>query len=397
MQTSPQKKVLFLITKSNWGGAQRYVYDLATTLDPLLYQPLVAYGGDGVMAEKLQLAGIKRLAIKGLERDVHLWREGQAIIDIWRIIRRERPTVLHINSSKAGVYGALLGRLLRVPCVIFTSHGWAFNEARPLWQRFIIKILHWLTVLLAHRTIVVSQALKDQMRWPLASRKMQVVPLGRSVSDFKSRDDARQLIEMQVTDRAVGLVTHHNDPWVGTIAELHPVKQLPVAIDAIATLVHAIPNLRYIVIGEGSERETLIAQVERLGLEEHIFFIGTLPEAARFLPAFEAFLLPSRSEAAGYVVLEAGLAGVPVVASCVGGIPELVVDKHSGRLVSSGDSEATAAALREVLTVPELAARYRTALQATCSARSIARMTAETTSVYENIATKQFQAIGGNS
>ncbi|OIP77469.1 MAG: hypothetical protein AUK16_01795 [Parcubacteria group bacterium CG2_30_44_11] len=383
MQTPAQKKILFLITKSNFGGAQRYVFDLATELDPLTFQPLVAFGGSGELAERLTEAGIKTIPIKALARDISAGKELRAIFEIIKIIRRVRPDVIHINSSKAGLYGAFIGRLCRVPRIIFTTHGWAFNESRPNWQKNIFKTLHWLTVCLSHQTIAVSGAIKNQLTWPGAQKRMTIIRLGRRTPIFRSRDDARQLLEMQVVNTAHGLINFHHDPWIGTIAELHPIKNLSVAIDAIAMLIHVIPRLRYVIIGEGEERETLTQQIQHLGLQEHVFLVGALPEAARFLKAFDCFVLPSQSEAAGYVLLEAGLAGVPVVATAVGGIPELITNKQTGLLVLPGVAEALTAAIRELLSNPSQACEYATALEHICTEYTIEQMVANTIHVYQ--------------
>jgi len=153
-----RKKVLFLITKSNWGGAQRYVYDLATHLDQTKFEPVVALGGDGELVTLLDHAGVRVIRINSLTRDISLKKEKEFASELYKIIRIEKPDILHVNSSKAGGVGTALGRILRVPRIIFTAHGWAFNEERPWWQRMVIKFLHWVTVLLSHRTIAVSGA-----------------------------------------------------------------------------------------------------------------------------------------------------------------------------------------------------------------------------------------------
>jgi glycosyltransferase involved in cell wall biosynthesis len=379
-----QKKVLFLITKSNWGGAQRYVFDLATNLDPLAFQSIVAFGGNGELADKLTEAGIKTISLKSLVRDISAIKELRAIFELIAIIHRERPDVLHINSSKAGLYGALFGRLLRVPRIIFTSHGWAFNEARPWWQQLLFKTLHWLTVLLSHETIAVSATLKNQLSWPGAASRMRVIKLGRSLPEFKTKEDARQLLEMQVTTTDHGLIDFHEDTWIGTIAELHPIKNLAVAIDAVASLIHIFPSLRYVIIGEGQERAQLTAQIYHLGLEEHVFLVGALPEAARFLKAFDLFVLPSTSEGAGYVLLEAGLASVPIVATNVGGIPELITNGQTGSLVPPDAVDALTIAIRELLENADRQTEYITTLLPICTSYTIEKMVAETAQIYNS-------------
>lgn len=128
MSDIQREKILFLITKSNWGGAQRYVYDLAVTLDKEQFEPIVVLGGDGVLKNMLEHAHIRTISIKTLQRDVSIKKEFAFANELRKIIKEEKPSVLHVNSSKAGGVGALIGRLTGVPRIIFTAHGWAFNE-----------------------------------------------------------------------------------------------------------------------------------------------------------------------------------------------------------------------------------------------------------------------------
>lgn len=383
MTRPTKKKILFLITKSSWGGAQRYVYDLATNIDKERYEPIIALGGTDELYEKLRASGLQVISIKGLERNVSFFKDIVAGFHIAYIIATIRPDVLHVNSSKVGVLGTLLGRLLFIPNVIFTSHGWAFNEERPAWQKAIIKFLQWLSVIFSHTTIVVSEALKRDMDWPFAAGKMTVVPLGRAVTDIRSPDDARGALTMKVQNNSVSLHDYIDDVWIGSIAELHHTKGIDVAIDAISLLLHEHPKLRYIIMHDGQERERLEAQVRNLNLSRHVFFTGTIPEAARFIPAFDIFVLPSRSEAFGYVLIEAGQAGVPVVASNVGGIPEIIADRQTGLLVPAGDAHQLAAALHEYIADEKLRREMTVANYTKTQRLSLPKMVNSTEILYD--------------
>jgi Glycosyltransferase Family 4 len=134
MTISTRKKVLFLITKSNWGGAQRYVYDLATNLDLTKFMPVVALGGDGPLSQMLQNAQIPVVGLTQMRNSTSLKQAWSSYWELVRVIKSEKPDVLHLNSSVAGLVGAIAGRFARVPHIIFTAHGWAFNEDRPWWQ-----------------------------------------------------------------------------------------------------------------------------------------------------------------------------------------------------------------------------------------------------------------------
>jgi glycosyltransferase involved in cell wall biosynthesis len=332
------KKILYVITKSNWGGAQRYVYDLAVAGTARGYQVTVAAGGNGELIARLADAGVEVFPIPGFIRDISLAGEVSAFFSILRLMRTLRPDVAHLNSSKAGL-AALAARLAGVKRIIFTVHGWAWNEERPRWQKFLIACVYFVTLVLCHTVIVVSRAAQSQgQRLPLVSKKMRVIHNGVHPIDFLSRQDARAHL----------IPESRCSFWIGTIAELHPVKGLSVLIEAFEHFLVDYPDAQLVIIGEGQERGALERQMNVEGVYERACLAGHVPDAGRYLPAFDVFVLPSRSEGLGYVLLEAGLASLSVVASNVGGIPEIVVDGETGVLVPPGDREALTYSLREL-------------------------------------------------
>lgn len=372
-------KILFLITKSNFGGAQRYVYDLATRLDPTQYDVAVALGGNGTLIDMLREHRIRTIQIPSLARDISLKKELLSFREIYSILRTENPTVLHVNSSKAGGMGALTGRLCGVKTIIYTAHGWAFNEKRSLPSRMVLAFLHWLTILLAHKTIAVSRTTQLQMHWPFTRHKIVLIHNGRSIPDFLERENARIFL----TDYSTKLSAHTNELWIGTIGELHPIKQHNVLIRAVQRLVKDGMSVRHIIIGDGELREKLESLVHKLHIEEHVFLLGHINEAAQYLKAFDIFALASKSEALAYVIIEAGYAGLPVVASNVGGIPEIVTNKESGLLVPQGDVTTFASALRTLIRDKALREYYGEALEEKVREQfSIERMIAQTEGVY---------------
>lgn len=377
-----RKKVLFLITKSSWGGAQRYVFDLATKLPADTFTVAIAVGGNGPLTELLKDEGFKVYPLKNLQRDVSFLQELLATFAILNIIRKERPDVLHVNSSKAGALGALVGRLCRVPRIIFTAHGWAFNEDRSNTQKFLLKAIHWITILLSHETIAVSHGMKAQMNWIGTQKKMTVVHLGRTIANMKHKEEARGILEMKIIETDARLIDYHDDFWLGTIAELHPIKRLNRAIDAVSALIKDIPNLRFIIIHDGQQKAQLQQQIKDLGLEKHIFFTGMIEDAARFLPAFDLFVLPSKSEAFGYVLIEAGQAGVPVVATAVGGITDIITDGENGLLVPPDDTPALARALRTLILDEDLRMKLARAHHEKSMTFTTEKMVQETVAVY---------------
>src|SRR3989338_8344245 len=150
-------RILYVITKANWGGAQKYVYDLATAAQAAGHDVAAAYGEPGLLTERLGTAGVRTMAIQALGRDVRLLRDLEAYRELRDLFMRERPDVVHVNSSKAGFTGALAARRAKVPRTIFTAHGWAFTEARSAPVRALFKLLQHLTLRFSTHGIAVSR------------------------------------------------------------------------------------------------------------------------------------------------------------------------------------------------------------------------------------------------
>lgn len=347
-----KKKVLFVITKSNWGGAQKYVYDLATGLPRDNFEVAVALGGAGVLSDKLRSLGIGTIPLPSLERNINPLKDFLSFLALVKLFKIERPDVVHLNSAKASGLGALAGRLAGVPCIIFTAHGWAFNEERSWLSRSAIKIASWATVLLAHKTIAVSDTVFHDLKWLGAPHKMVVIKNGIGPIDFLAPALARA--------RLGELVNAKFPPhpfFVGTIAELHKNKGLSYAIEAFKELALNNLSLYYFIIGEGEEKEPLNALVEHHGLLGRVFLLGFVQDASVFLKGFDAFVLPSIKEGLPMVILEAGLARLPVIATTVGGIPEVIEHEKTGILVPARDPKALVAAVLKLIATPSVSTK----------------------------------------
>ena len=348
-------KILYIITKANWGGAQKYVYDLALEAMAAGHDVAVAYGESGTLVDRLEAAGIRTLPLPALTRDVGLRREWRAFWLLRSMLRSERADVVHLNSSKAGGLGALAARLAYVPTIIFTAHGWAFNEERPWWQKVAIYKLAWLTILLSHTTICVSEAIRRDTRWmPFIRRKLGVIYNGVHEPAYKTREEARRALWS----------LHEGGVWIGMLSELHPTKRIEDALEAFRLVRKEHPETKLIVLGEGEERARLEWLIDARDLAGSVRLAGFVPGGDTYARAFDLFLHTSQSEALGLAVIEAGLASLPVVATNVGGIPEIIEDGRTGLLVAAHAPREVAATLIELIGNPERARAMGNALQA---------------------------------
>ncbi len=146
------------------------------------------------------------------------------------------------------------------------------------------------------------------------------------------------------------------------VAELHPSKRVEDAIDALAELKDSHPDLHLVVMGDGELKEWLTKRAEHYGLEARVHLLGFVPDAPKYLKAFDVFLMISRTEALGLALIEAGYAGLPVVAARAGGIPEVVKHKKTGILVPRENPHTLARAVRLFLEQPEEMKTYGAAL-----------------------------------
>jgi glycosyltransferase involved in cell wall biosynthesis len=321
-------KVLYIITKSNWGGAQRYVFDLATSISKNGYEAIVALGGNGLLKEKLESAGIRTISIPNLARDINIFSEIKVFFDLLKILKKEKPAVVHLNSSKIGGLGAFACRFARIKKIIFTAHGWAYKEDRNIISKKILFFLSWLTIIFSHKTIVVSgDDLKNAPNL-FVRRKITMIHNGISEIRFQDKTTARKTL----TTRQ-GLAVDKNTVWIGVISELHKNKGLPFVIRAIYQLIKRGYNISFFIIGDGEERFTIEQFIRKLKLENNIFLLGHIDNVSEYLKAFDIFTLTSIKEGLPYAILEAGLAGLPIVATKVGGIPEIINNMESGILV----------------------------------------------------------------
>ena len=405
MKSGKRLRILYIITKGNFGGAQRYVYDMATNLPIEDFEPIVAFGGNGPLKEKLESAGVQTVRIPFLKRDVGA-SELMAFFGIAKIIWKIKPQIVHLNSSKAGGLGGLavfvLNLFLRIKNLfithnsdliihsVFTAHGWAFKEKRKVVVKKIIEYFSWLTIFLCHQTIVVSKDDSEKIKnFLFVQPKIKLIHNGIGEQIFKDRDEARKILSEKI-----GNSLESKKFLIGTIAELHKNKGLEYAIEATKDLLTTLggengqikpDDLAYIIIGGGEQRTSLDDLINQKNLGNTVFLAGEYKGASTILKAFDIFLLPSLKEGLPYVLLEAGAAGLPTIATNVGGVPEIIEDMKSGIIVKSKRPKEISEALSFALSHPEKMKEFGEQLKKTVGTNyTLDKMVEETISVYKS-------------
>lgn len=353
------QKIIYFITKSVWGGAAKYVLDLASGLDESSYEPFIAAGGGGLLVQKGRREGITFIEIPHFGRDIKIIADVISFFEVSRVLRREKPDVIHVNSSKAGGICGLAGYLYNIARrkkvkMIFTVHGWPFMEERPKWQKFFIKIVNRLTIFFYEKIIVISK-----LDFDISKRNSDRVVFIHNGIDadaltFFSKHEAREKLGISAEACAVA-----------TIGEWTRNKGWDMLLEATIPLFVKFPPIRLVMIGSGenADKPKLLSTIHKKNLQDKVKAVESLENAAQYLKAFDIFAFPSRKEGLPYALLEAGLAELPVVASSVGGNTDIIEHEKTGLVVLPNNSDLLRAAIERLVENPEERKKFGTALR----------------------------------
>jgi glycosyltransferase involved in cell wall biosynthesis len=289
------------------------------------YEVVVLCGEGETLPKKLEDAQIRVIKLKSMQRDISIFKELKSFVELYKIFKQEKPDIIHLNSSKMGGAGAFVGRLTGVKNIIFTAHGFAFNEDRFFISKKVLLVFHWLSILLTHKTVIVSdKTMKDIDYLPFMKNKLVKIYNGIDTGlDYYDKDEATRFL---LKDKNVSTV---GKTILLSIGELHKNKGYDLFIPALKKVEK---DFIYLIIGEGEERNNIAMLIKDNELRDKVFLLGRIENAYKYIKAADVFVLPSRTEAFPYVLLESGLAGACVLASSVGGISEVVEDDYNGVL-----------------------------------------------------------------
>ncbi|MEL7157851.1 MAG: glycosyltransferase [Actinomycetota bacterium] len=324
--------------------------------------------GEGTHWPDLDEAGGPVVAVPPLRRSIRPADDARALRWLTGWLRRHRPDVVHTHSTKAGVLGRLAARRVGIP-VVHTVHGWgeaADGGARTPAVPRLLRSVERALAPAAHALVVVTPldagvGLDRGIGRPDQYRVIRSgVDLAPSRRAFADRAVIRQ--ELDLGDRFV----------VGTVARLARQKDLSTLLAGFAAA--GIDDGVLLVVGDGPLRDALQAEARALGLGAAVRWLGARPDGARLVAAFDAFALTSRWEGLPRALVEAQAARVPVVATPVGGVGELVEHERTGLVVPVGCPDAVAGALTEVAADPAGAARRAVAAAAALEPFEMERM-----------------------
>jgi len=341
--------VVRIIARLNVGGPARHAVLLDTGLRARGFQTLLVHGSvsdeEASFEQLAERSGIPTSRVPALGRRIHLLDDARAFLGVWRAIRHARPDVVHTHTAKAGALGRIaatihnLTRPRRTRCaIVHTFHGHVlegyFGAVGNVLARLIERGLGGLT----DCTIAISELQRRDLvdRFRVAARaRTVVVPLGLDLGALAA-----------VSRRG------HEGFVVGFVGRLVPIKNVGALLHAIAIASREIPDLRLTIYGDGPQRVPLEAMARALSIDDRVTFAGWHNELPDLYAGLDVVALTSLNEGTPVAVIEAMAAGVPVVASAVGGVPD-VVDHGVTGLLTTTSAEDIAAALVQVHRDPE--------------------------------------------
>ncbi len=350
-----KKRVLFIITQSELGGAQRFLSELISRLARNKYDILVAAGfdGGGEFLGILKNMDVSTLSLRFLRREINPYSDFRGYLEIRGLITDFRPDTLFLSSSKAGVIGSLAARKFPGLKVIYRIGGWSFNDPMPWLVRRLYILGEKCTARFKDIIIVNNRRDLEQAERLKIRPRQSIELIHNGVDPYKleilGKEEAKIRLFEKLPQRKRNFL--HAKTIIGTIANFYKTKGLNYLIDA-AKILHAdqkADDAVFVVIGDGPEKENLKSQISNLKLEKTFLLAGRLSDVRKYLAVFDIFVLPSVKEGFSWALLEAMAAKLPVVATNVGAAPEVIEDGKNGFLVEPREPESLAQKIKELI------------------------------------------------
>jgi len=337
-------RIAYVVTRADAvGGASVHVRDLARGLLDRGWEVRVFLGGEGPVTDQLRAAGVPFHCLRHLRRSIHPLRDLRALGELTQALGEFRPDLVSTHTAKAGWIGRAACARLGLPA-LYTPHGWAIRDRVSLAHGFVFRQAERVAARWARGIICVSEY---ERKLAVAAR---IAPEDRLHTIHNGVHDVGPELRAVPGSKPVRIVS---------VARLEPPKDP-------STLLHALATLRTLdweldMVGGGPSEPRARRLAVALGVADRIRWLGYQPDPARALAGASVFVLSSRSEGFPRSVLEAMRAGLPVVASDVGGVGEAVSGDYSGLLVAPGNAQALALGLRKLLEDPAIRQRFGSA------------------------------------
>lgn len=349
-------KVMRIIARLNVGGPAIHTILLTDRMKREGFATTLVAGvtgpDEGDMLDLAARNGVEPVIMPTLGRELSPANDVRTIFQLYRLMRRERPDVVHTHTAKAGTVGRIAARLARVPVVVHTFHGHVLSGYfSPLKTRFFIQIERLLARATDRILVLGEPQLRDIRGFGIGrAEQFQCVPLGLELREFL--DAARLRGQLR---RELGIAAE--TPLVGIVARLVPIKGHGLFLKAAKEVAAVRPDARFLIIGDGELRKHLEGEARSLGIADRVLFTGFRSDLPAIYADLDVVALSSFNEGLPVTIIEALAAGRPVVATDVGAVRDLIVPGETGWLVPAGQHESLARGILRLLEYPEHALR----------------------------------------
>ena len=347
-----------IITRLNIGGPAIHVTLLDEGLEKDRVQSVLVTGRigkeEGDMSYLLSANGRTPFIIPELKREIHPLMDAVCLWKLFQVIRRERPDIVHTHMAKAGALGRLAATLAKVPIRVHTFHGHVFQGYfRSFPARFFMAVEQFLA---RHSDCLI--AVSDHVRREIchqyridSGEKVRVVPLGFNLEPFLQLNGGEGFLrgELQLSPET---------RFIGIVGRLVPVKNHTFFLDAAEVLHRRNENIHFVIVGRGTEESNLKRIVRERGLSSCVTFLGWRRDLPRIYADLDTVVLTSKNEGTPVALIEAMASGRAVVATRVGGVPDVVRDGITGYTVSAGDLSPFVERIERLLKDPLLREQF---------------------------------------
>jgi glycosyltransferase involved in cell wall biosynthesis len=344
-------RVMHVIARLNIGGPAGHVLWMTSGLSSDQFEVTVVTGvpgkAEGDMTDLLKKAGVSCHILPSLGRAISPLDDWVSLAKLFNLIRRWRPDIVHTHTAKAGALGRIAARMARVPVVVHTFHGHVF---RGYWPAARAGVVVWMERVLARLSVAIV-TVSERMRSELLEfriappEKVYVLPLGMDLQACV------HCASKQGEFRAE-LGIPEDEPLVGIVGRMVPIKNHTLFLQTASHLLQNGFDGRFVIVGDGELAKELAVTAHDLGVANRVYFVGWRRDLDRIYADIDVVVNTSINEGTPVALIEAMAARVPVVATAVGGVPDMIVPNENGYLVPSGDAEAMASAIRLALSAP---------------------------------------------
>lgn len=383
-QLPHEVRICRVISRLNIGGPAIHVTLLTKRLNEGIFRSLLIAGevgaGEGSMEWLALEEGLMVAKIPQLGREINLLRDGSTLWSLFRLFRQEKPMIVHTHTSKAGTLGRLAAIAAGVPVIVHTFHGHVFSGYFSASKTRVFVSIERILARWTDAVVAISPSQRtDLLDLGIGSpQKVRIIPLGFELRPF--------LEVSGPTDLRGRLGLNRGDKLVGIVGRLTPIKNHRLFVDAAKLMAQRDNRVKFVIIGDGELRADLEVYVRQVELDNRVFFTGWVRDMPALYRDLDLVVQTSTNEGTPVSVIEAMASARPVVATAVGGVPDVISNGETGLLVPPGNAGMLAEAIQRVLADEALAHRLGQAAREQVVAKyDVERLLNDTIGLYSDL------------